>query len=768
MAAELISFGVGFDWIKKLWGMLEKRLEKYKKELEEINNTVLCDPLDIAQYYIEPECQDSNPADHSKEDYPVTKSPIMKRIDDFFQYVPVQQGENQMIILSDAGMGKTALLTMIKLLHLTAFWPEDKDCVLKKLGKTTLNEVAKIENKRDTILLLDSLDEDTEAFGKVQGRLISILKATQQFHKTIITCRTQFFKAESDPFNRPGIVMISGFVCMAKYLSFFSVQKVEEYLIKRFPPKYLFFTDKQKIAEAQKVIAKMGLLRCRPMLLSHIEDLMAMRQIKGKDSEYHVYDALVKSWLNRQETKPDTKVSAKELLPACIILAAVMQIREKRSISEQDLDALIEKIKDVFPVTKIDIKGKSLINRNSDGDYCFSHFSIQEFLVAKMLLEKPEGKFWFTPKQNHKIRMTDFIVRMMLVLGKVPNFVELLDFKGMNLVNADLKGIQLPGADLSGIDLSGADLRNANLRGANLSNAKFDGAKLESSQYEPVFSFREKLGMIFVYIPPGEFMMGSPENEPGRYDNETLHKVNLSKGFYMQTTTVTVAHWKAFVSETGYKSEAETGGGAYAWTGTEWKKDKDKNWKNPGFEQTEQCPVTCVSWNDAQEFVKWLNLKEGSDKYRLPTEAEWEYACRAGTTTPFHFGKCLSTDQANYDGNYPLEGCPKGIFRKKTVPVGSFAPNAWGLYDMHGNVWEWCQDNCNWDSDKKVVVTDTYIDGISDPLSEKGSSRVLRGGGWLSDARYCRSAYRAYHSPGYRADCVGFRLCFSPKVRSPA
>jgi hypothetical protein len=465
MAAELISFGAGLDWIKKLWGILGKRREKYKKELEEINNTVLNDPLDIARYYIEPECQDTNPADHPEEDYPVTKSAIMKRIDQFFQFTPSQLGGNQMIVLSDAGMGKTALLTMLRLLHLTAFWSKDYDCVLKKLGKTTLDDIAKIENKRNTILLLDSLDEDTEAFGKVQDRLISILKATQPFHKTIITCRTQFFpKADSDPFNRPGLVMISGFVCPAKYLSFFSVQKVEEYLLKRFPKKYLFFTDTQKIEEAQRVIAKMGMLRCRPMLLSYIEDLMAMPQLKDKDSEYHVYDALVESWLIRQESKPEAKVSAKELLPACIILATIMQIREKRSISEQDLDALIEKIKDVFPVTKIDIKGKSLINRNSDGDYRFSHFSIQEFLVAKLLLEKPDGKYWFTPKQNHKIRMTDFIVRMMVVSGKVPNFVGLIDFNGIK----DLRGINLSGANLSGIDFSNADLRNANLRGANL------------------------------------------------------------------------------------------------------------------------------------------------------------------------------------------------------------------------------------------------------------------------------------------------------------
>ncbi len=261
------------------------------------------------------------------------------------------------------------------------------------------------------------------------------------------------------------------------------------------------------------------------------------------------------------------------------------------------------------------------------------------------------------------------------------------------------------------------------------------------------------LDMEFVYIPPGTFMMGSPPDEPGRYDNEILHKVTLTKGFYMQTTQITVGNWRSFASESGYRTEAETGDGAYYWTGSEWKKDKDKNWNNPGFGQTESCPVTCVSWNDTQAFIRWLNRKENSDKYRLPTEAEWEDACRAGTSTPFYFGKCLFADQANYDGNYPLEGCPKGEYRGETTPVGSFPPNAWGLYDMHGNVWEWCQD---WYGN--------YPPGaVTDPVGTKeGSGRVLRGGSWYINARLCRSAYRNNNTPGNRNYSSGFRLVRFP------
>jgi formylglycine-generating enzyme required for sulfatase activity len=172
------------------------------------------------------------------------------------------------------------------------------------------------------------------------------------------------------------------------------------------------------------------------------------------------------------------------------------------------------------------------------------------------------------------------------------------------------------------------------------------------------------LGMEFVYIEPGEFMMGSPEDEPGRSKNETQHRVTLTKGFYMQTTQVTQGQWKAVMG------------------------NNPSRFKDGG----DNCPLEKVSWDDTQAFIKKVNQLEKTDRYRLPTEAEWEYACRAGTTKFFFFGNCLSTDQANYNGNYPLEGCPKGEYREKTVPVASFDPNAWGLYDMHGNVYEWCQD----------------------------------------------------------------------------
>ena len=205
---------------------------------------------------------------------------------------------------------------------------------------------------------------------------------------------------------------------------------------------------------------------------------------------------------------------------------------------------------------------------------------------------------------------------------------------------------------------------------------------------------KNDLGMEFVYIPPGSFSMGSPSSEPKRDGDEKQHRVTLTKSFYLQTTEVNQGQWEAVMGNNPSRF-----------------KDCGRN-----------CPVERVSWNDIQEFIKKLNAREGANIYRLPTEAEWEYAARAGTTTPFSFGSCLSTDQANYNGNYPMPGCSKGRYREMTVPVASFSPNAWGLYDMHGNVWEWCQD---WFGD--------YPSGaVTDPAGAKsGSVRVLRGGSWI-------------------------------------
>jgi formylglycine-generating enzyme required for sulfatase activity len=174
---------------------------------------------------------------------------------------------------------------------------------------------------------------------------------------------------------------------------------------------------------------------------------------------------------------------------------------------------------------------------------------------------------------------------------------------------------------------------------------------------------------------------------------------------------------------------------------------------NPSHFKGRHLPVESVSWDGCREFCSKLSEREGT-AYRLPTQAEWEYACRAGATTPFYFGETIGTDQVNYDGDHPYGQGKKGEFRQKTTPVGTFPPNAWGLYDMHDNVFDWCSDWCGEYPSAESDNTDPQ--GVS-----TGLTRVMRGGGWSAYARRCRSADRGRSGPDDRFSCLGIRLARS-------
>jgi len=232
-------------------------------------------------------------------------------------------------------------------------------------------------------------------------------------------------------------------------------------------------------------------------------------------------------------------------------------------------------------------------------------------------------------------------------------------------------------------------------------------------------SFTNSLGMTFKLIPAGTFTMGSPTNELGRNYDETQHQVTLTQFYYMQTTEVTQGQWRAV-------------------TGS-----------NPSYFSScgDDCPVEQVSWDDVQSFISALN-NLGQGTYRLPTEAEWEYAARAGSTTAFANGG-ITELYCGYDPNLDAMGwyCYNASFT--THPVGLKQPNDWGLYDMHGNVWEWCQD----------LYGDYPSSAVTDPTGpSSGSDRVLRGGGWYFYAGDCRSANRGSSDPSDRNGYDGFRL----------
>ena len=227
--------------------------------------------------------------------------------------------------------------------------------------------------------------------------------------------------------------------------------------------------------------------------------------------------------------------------------------------------------------------------------------------------------------------------------------------------------------------------------------------------------------MEFVLIKAGNFIMGTPPSEAGQHKMDHYHKVELTKPFYMGEYEVTQEQWQHIMHST--PSHFSALGDSF--------------------------PVENINWYETQEFIKKLNVLNSNGHFSLPTEAQWEYACRAGSNTPFNTGENLTTDEANFDGNYPYKEFPKGIFRNKTTKVGSFKPNAWGLYDMHGNVWEWCED---WFCEYPEAF-------VKDPVGDCESDlKVIRGGSWYFNAESARSGRRYTHHPEDRGFSLGFRL----------
>ena len=320
---------------------------------------------------------------------------------------------------------------------------------------------------------------------------------------------------------------------------------------------------------------------------------------------------------------------------------------------------------------------------------------------------------------------------------------------------------------------------------------------------EPPKDFTNSIGMKFKLIPAGQFMMGSSEsaealaevykriqpsaNTKSEYFEREYpqHRVRITKPYYLGVYEVTVGDFRRFVSESRYKTEGEKDGkGSWGYDGKSWKQKAEYTWRNAGFTQkdehftqnNDEHPVVNVNWNDAVAFCKWLSKKEDR-KYRLPTEAEWECACRAGSKTRHYYGddaeglasvgnvadgmlkekvpKWMTIEAIEKDGFdiwTTIEANDGYVF---TSPVGKFKANAFGLYDMHGNVWEWCADWYGQD-----YYRNSAVDDPTGPTSS--SKRVHRGGAWFGDARLCRSAYRGWDTPVTSGINIGFRVALVP------
>ncbi|MCS5691726.1 formylglycine-generating enzyme family protein [Cyanobium sp. FGCU-6] len=292
---------------------------------------------------------------------------------------------------------------------------------------------------------------------------------------------------------------------------------------------------------------------------------------------------------------------------------------------------------------------------------------------------------------------------------------------------------------------------------------------------------QKKTDLTMLWIPPGRFWIGSPEKELDRQDREGPQHLVQLQGFFMGQTPITQAQWRAvaeWMEQPGETWNRDLKANPAWFDGEKQKMRKasdsasDESVVLDGIPNTDLYPVEQVSWHDAREFCNRLSQRTGRH-YTLPSEAQWEYACRAGSSTPFHFGATITPGLANYNGSYTYADGPKGPYREQTTPVGMFPANAWGLHDMHGNVWEWCQDHWHdsyegapsngsaWENTperKKTATNKERNDYVSDE-----DDRLLRGGSWNFGPRHCRSAHRFHGRPGNADDLVGFRVVCLPQ-----
>ena len=744
-AETLFTVPLAKDWITKLWKHWSTIRESRRQELEEIRN-LFGNPELLARSYIEPDCQRTNPADHDEDEPQHSfRQPIHKWLSPFLKgEFRERDGRNVLFVLSDAGMGKSSLLMMLKLTHMMHFWPDGLDFQLLKLGPETLEAVEALKSRSKTVLLLDALDEDETAWGLIEERLDDLLHATKSFRQVIITCRTQFFPEGGEtPYERPEKVEVAGFVCNLIYLSPFSDEQVEAYLQKRFPNSWMVRlrklatkSDNAQLEDARGLVRPMRSLRMRPMLLSHI-DVLLESEATGL-TEFSVYDTLIDCWLLREERKIRGGPTREQLRDACMAVAMYLQTGGKRTLSEDELRELAESVPEAELIQEIDVGGRSLLNLTSDRSYRFAHYSIQEFLVARRLVtdeRKAEGEI---------LRGTDQLLRFLYSWAcEAPRerFPEIpwarLDCSGVKalgdvgLAGADLSGVTMPqflrGVDLSGADLRRADLRVADLREADLREAdlreaqlggvKLDGARLQGAQLDP----QTRNGIEFVFVPGGKFVLGA--NDIGDA-SKPVHTVELSQ-FWIAKYPLTNEQYGRFLEATDHR--------------------KPEHWSEKKFNKPDQ-PVVGVSWHDAMAYCSWAG-------FELPTEAQWEAAARGTDGHRYPWGDDHpSRELANYDSN---EGA--------TTPVGAYPKGAgpYGTLDQAGNVWEWCRDE---------FAAQAYRgrDGKKDPVvlgkddSDETADRVLRGGAWFDPSGDLPSAIRGGDRAGDRDRSFGFRvLCGS-------
>ncbi|MDX1906389.1 MAG: formylglycine-generating enzyme family protein [Bacteroidia bacterium] len=642
---------------KALWTIWKEKREKKQSltQLKDLHPYFSEAEVERARkYYVETQGQNVPPSRDQEPGRPnafTNRSPLIPQ---FLNEAFANKDEDHRfyLVLADSGMGKTTFMINLYLRYLEHTQGKAHQIRLYPLGYPDVQqEVRKLveEGKdRDTILLLDAFDEDGEAARDYRKRMDEWVLLFKNFREVVMTSRTQFFPDEaattgllsiprSDP-ARPGFHQFK-----VMYLSPFSDADIKTYLNKKFPGRGLAAREQRELAS--RIVAQSPYLMVRPMLLAHIDDLMA-----GSGRTYQrtcdIYQVLIDKWLDREamRKRENPDLFRMELIRFSEDFAAAVYqvwIREERlHLSPAELTAFAAAYQ--IKLDEVDMTSRSLLNRDALGNVKFSHKSVLEFFLAR----RAQADLVFF--RDFRFQGMDVARKFMREYGLLPEIIHI-------------------GADCT-IDM--------------------------------------------ISIKGGSFAMGSQERE----DEKPPHRVELSR-FYLGKYPVTQRQWEAVMGN------------------------------NPSEFKGEDLPVENVSWGDCQEFIRKLNTKTGM-QFRLPTEAEWEYAAGGGAAQRT---KWAGTDDAQSLGEYAWYDANSG---GQTHPVGQKRPNQLGLYDMSGNVWEWCQD---WYDDK--YYASSPADNPQGPAG--GASRVVRGGSWLGDPASSRVSFRYLWRPDLRSRVLGFRLARS-------
>lgn len=414
----------GQDWPRTVQHLMSSDFETMHADLHvRLSDELGANTKELSRLYVEPDGQITNPADYN-EDNPVStiRFPVSEYLEQFLKKQFIEKdGSHILFVLSDAGMGKSSLFAMLALSAINfKRWPKGVKVEFFKIGPGVIESLSKIEKKQDTILLLDSLDEDQSIDDDVEERIGEILRATLPFRQVLISVRTQFLPTEADFGEGPGVLRIGGFGCSVLYLAPFSDKQVSEYLSNFYRNTLLDFLNERitgrpndRILAAQKICERIQSLQMRPMLLQHIDRLSSEYREKENLHEYDLYNDLVHNWLHREERKQGGPKSG-ALLNACIELAVQLQKNGSRKISSSDIVEFFGANSDLNKqLSLVDIEARSLVNKTSRNEWRFSHYSIQEFLVVFWfcnLAEHTRHKIQFDSSAHRSISATDLMV----------------------------------------------------------------------------------------------------------------------------------------------------------------------------------------------------------------------------------------------------------------------------------------------------------------------------------------------------------------------